>query len=201
MPLIIKKIKMTSIILGFAIIAIIAGAIIVISIICNSDTQKSVPQPEAKQPEEKVRNIDYYSKIAGVYYHDTTLDIGGFIGYIAPEPTNEHDPDAIAIYRHDDKLMGYIPKNRTNEIRKWSEKEILPCVGYIESFVVDREMILHGFVKVLDAGIHETIDEITDYINYMDITRGLKFIPPTKKSTRIQDTELAELLDTVLDEL
>ena len=43
--------------------------------------------------------------------------VGPFFGYLQPEPTNEYDPDAIAIYHSDGHHLGYIPQNMTDYIR------------------------------------------------------------------------------------
>ena len=43
--------------------------------------------------------------------------VGPFFGYLQPEPTNEYDPDAIAIYHSDGHHLGYIPQNMTDDIR------------------------------------------------------------------------------------
>ena len=43
--------------------------------------------------------------------------VGPFFGYLRPEPTNEYDPDAIAIYHSDGHHLGYIPQNMTDDIR------------------------------------------------------------------------------------
>ena len=43
--------------------------------------------------------------------------VGPFFGYLQPKPTNEYDPDAIAIYHSDGHHLGYIPQNMTDDIR------------------------------------------------------------------------------------
>ena len=75
---------------------------------------------------------DYFCKIAGVQYRNDARDIGGFLGYVCSEPTNPHDKNAIAVYRNDGKLIGYIPKDEIKDFREWSAKDNLPCVGFIK---------------------------------------------------------------------
>lgn len=56
--------------------------------------------------------------LAGVNYRKNIRDyVGVFDGYLQPEPENEYDPDAIAVYHADGHHLGYIPQNMTDDIR------------------------------------------------------------------------------------
>ena len=56
--------------------------------------------------------------LAGVNYRENIRDyVGVFDGYLQPEPENEYDPDAIAIYHSDGHHLGYIPTDFTQDIR------------------------------------------------------------------------------------
>lgn len=116
----------------------------------------------------------YYTKIAGVQYRNGVQDIGGFLGYIHSEPDNPYDKNAIAIYRNDDKLLGYIPKDETKIYREWSNKENLPCIGFIKA---GDETPLFGKVKVIDSDKDETELIIAKYVRWLISTFGIKFIP------------------------
>lgn len=116
----------------------------------------------------------YATSIAGVQYRCDHQDVGGFLGYIKHEPTNPHDPNAIAIYRNDGKHLGYIPKDETNALRSWSAKEKLPCVGFIKE---GDEVVLFGKVKVLDTFPEEAELEVAKYVRWMVSQFGVKFIP------------------------
>lgn len=52
----------------------------------------------------------------GTQYRDniTIEDVGWFNGFAFCEVTNQYDNKAIAIYREDGKLLGYIPKGETD---------------------------------------------------------------------------------------
>lgn len=117
----------------------------------------------------------YHTKIAGVQHRCDHQDVGGFLGYIQHDPTNSHDPNAIAIYRNDGKHLGYIPKDETNSLRCWSAKEELPCVGFIKE---GDEVLLFGKVKVLDTFPEEAELEAVKYVRWMVSQFGVKFIPP-----------------------
>ena len=60
-----------------------------------------------------------HCKIAGINYRKGIANyVGKCRGYIKPEPTNEHDPNAIAIYcAEDDHHLGYVPSDDTDDVR------------------------------------------------------------------------------------
>ena len=107
-------------------------------------------------------------------YHNSTQDIGGFLGYIRSEPDNPHDKNAVAIYRNDNKLIGYLPKSETNAFRNWSQKEDLPCIGFIKD---GDEAPLFGKVKIIDTDTEETELIVVKYVRWLVSNFGIKFIP------------------------
>ena len=136
---------------------------------------KKPAQPEIPKIVIKCGEPEYYTKIAGVQYRCDHRDVGGFLGYIKPDPDNPHDPNAIAIYRNGGKHLGYIPKDETNALRRWSAKAQLPCVGFIKE---GDEVALFGKVKVLDTFPEEVELEVAKYVRWMVSQFGVKFIPP-----------------------
>jgi hypothetical protein len=135
---------------------------------------KKPAQPEAPKIVIKCGEPSYHTKIAGVQYRCDHQDVGGFLGYIQHDPTNSHDPNAIAIYRNDGKHLGYIPKDETNVLRSWSAKAQLPCVGFIKE---GDEVPLFGKVKVLDTFPEEAELEVAKYVRWMVSQFGLGFVP------------------------
>lgn len=161
--------------------------------------QPEIPaQPAMPQIVIKSGEPSYHTKIAGAHFRCSPQDVGGFLGYIKHEPTNKHDPNAIAIYRNDGKHLGYIPKDETSSFRRWSAKEELPCVGFIKE---GDEVPLFGKVKVLDSFPEETELETVKYVRWLVSQFGLKFIPsglamdpaPTSKKQAL------EILDDYID--
>lgn len=62
--------------------------------------------PDAKgEPFQK-----FYCEVAGLYHHVSNPKPGAFFGFAAPEPNNQYDHDAIAIYDNDITLIGYVPR-------------------------------------------------------------------------------------------
>lgn len=119
-------------------------------------------------------NTDYFCTIAGVQYHNSTQDIGGFLGYVCPEPTNQYDKNAIAVYRNGKKLIGYIPKDEQKSFREWSNKDFLPCIGFIKA---GDNAPLYGKVKVIDCDPDETELEVIRFTKWLVSNFGVKFIP------------------------
>lgn len=71
--------------------------------------------------------------LAGVNYRKNIRNyVGAFEGYIEPEPTNEYDPDAIAVYHSDGHHLGYIPQNCTDDIRDLELPFPIAIFGEIE---------------------------------------------------------------------
>jgi hypothetical protein len=63
--------------------------------------------------------------IAGITFHGVAdKHLGEFVGRLVPEPDNPHDPNAIRIESPDGARLGYVPKDRTNEVRAYAS---LPC--------------------------------------------------------------------------
>ena len=151
---------------------IIAGVVALYFVVKSA--QKKAPKKEMKISVKVSTSPDYFCEIAGVQYRNDVQDIGGFLGYVCSEPTNPHDKNAIAIYRNDGKLIGYIPKDEIKDFREWSAKDNLPCVGFIKD---GDDVELYGKVKVLDTDADETELEIVKFVKWLVSNFGVKFIP------------------------
>lgn len=96
-----------------------------------------------EKPDGSYTSIYSYTlsySIAGINYRKNIGHyIGGFFGYIKPEPTNAYDPNAIAIYHNDGNHLGYIPANLTSAVRQNCKTFPYPCFGSIESFIDDND--------------------------------------------------------------
>ena len=165
------------------VLTLLAIIIDIIYLICSFIKRKiTTKKSESKNIPDSIKNIsvkvsrstDFYTKIAGAHYRNDAKDIGGFLGYVKPEPTNPYDKNAIAIYRNDGKLLGYIPKEETNDFREWSSKDFLPCVGYIKD---GDEVAIYGRVKVLDTDPEEVELEVVKYVKWLIYNFGVEFIP------------------------
>lgn len=161
-------------------VGIIVGiALIVLSIIGyfkqqdNSvkSTPDSVYRPDGTGA-QTLGETEYFCKIAGA--HHRNKDEGAFIGVVTNDPDNEYDKNAIAIYRNDGKLMGYIPRDEQRDFRKWSNRDPLPCIGYVRyGDYVD----MYGSVKVIDADKRLTELHIMKFVRWLVENYGVQFIP------------------------
>ena len=71
--------------------------------------------------------------IAGINFRKGIADyVGKTRGYINPEPTNRHDPNAIAIYCEDGHHLGYIPIDETDDVRDLGKEFPIPVYVEIE---------------------------------------------------------------------
>lgn len=168
-------------------------------IISNVRKAAQKPKTSVSVSVEVSTGPDYFCKIAGVQYRNDVQDIGGFLGYIRSEPDNPHDKNAIAIYRNDNKLVGYIPKDEIKNFREWSAKENLPCIGFIKD---GDEVPLYGKVKIIDSDKDETELEIVKFVKWLVSNFGVKFIPvgfnvDTDKTLRTKKDWLAFLTEYI----
>lgn len=173
--------------------------VIVVLYLIGKSAQKQIPKKEITVSVKVSTGPDYLCKIAGVQYRNDAQDIGGFLGYVCSEPNNPHDKNAIAIYRNDGKLIGYIPKDEIKDFREWSAKDNLPCVGFIKD---GDEVALYGKVKVLDTDADETELEIVKFVKWLVSNFGVKFIPvgfnvDTDKTLRTKKDWLAFLTEYI----
>ena len=71
-------------------------------------------------------NIEF--DIAGLSYRDSIYNyIGEHVGILEAEPDNQYDANAIKILAEDGHHVGYVPKDMTLEVRKFTQ---LPCTCY-----------------------------------------------------------------------
>ena len=76
--------------------------------------------------DQGIQNLDYIEfDIAGMSYRENIDEyIGEHSGTLEAEPTNPYDANAIKILAEDGHHVGYVPKDMTAEVRKYSK---LPC--------------------------------------------------------------------------
>ena len=75
------------------------------------------------------QGIDYIDfNIAGISHGEHIDDhLGEFVATLEPDPTNPYDANAIKILTSNGDLIGYVPKDMTNEVRTFTQ---LPCKCY-----------------------------------------------------------------------
>ena len=86
--------------------------------------------------------------VAGTYYHlddiRTLKEDGEYVvkyEELVPEPENEADPNAIAVYITGEKV-GYVPREKTQAVRE----------------IMDRIVQIQGFIDDQDDGVEITLD-------------------------------------------
>ena len=119
------------------------------------------PMPEQKPDGSYTSIYVTYLRynIAGINYRKRVKDyVGKFKGYIQPEPTNQYDPNAIAVYAEDGHHLGYIPESETYEVRELGLP--FPVKAYCEieeEYDYDesrRFLIGHVFIEIPEKVSH-----------------------------------------------
>lgn len=139
-----------------------------------SSTPSSKPRP---------KRATFESRVAGAQHHCNDSDIGGFMGYIAPDPNNKYDKKAIAIYRNDGKHLGFIPKDDIARLKRWASQPSLPCIGYI----LDGDIVEYwGRITIVDANPQQTELEMVKIAYDMVVQDGARILP---KEFRVEGDE------------
>ena len=100
----------------------------------DNGTYKELLEHRAAERETITADDEIYSySIAGINYRKgIAAYVGNSVGYIKPEPTNRHDPNAIAVYSDDGHHLGYIPATDTYEVHSLRLRFPIPVSVYIE---------------------------------------------------------------------
>ena len=108
----------------------------------DNGTYKELLERRAAVSESKIApGIEIYQySIAGINYRKgIAAYVGKSVGYIKPEPTNRHDPNAIAVYSDDGHHLGYIPATDIYEVHSLRLRFPIPVAVYIEECYDDTE--------------------------------------------------------------
>lgn len=161
-------------------ITFIIGFLLSIKILFTPSKQEDTSAPINSapvinpMPRTKKKRITFKTKLAGAQHHCDDDDIGGFLGYIAPEPDNEYDKNAIAVYRNNGKHVGYIPREDIASLKRWASQPSLPCIGYI----FDGDIVEYwGRITIVDADPQQTELELVKIAYDMVVRDGAHILP------------------------
>ena len=155
-------------------VIIIIAIIICIAIFGRTQKNKTESSYKHEKPARYSRKaFARRFKIAGISHRCTKKDIGIIMGKVGYDPSNEHDPNAIAIIANpegpNEKLLGFISKADQATFINFAYKEQeLPFVGYIEEFNKGKGKAIFGKIKVysgtddaIEADMAEDIKSLT----------------------------------------
>ena len=105
----------------------------------NGTYKELLERRAAKRVQTITADDEIYSySIAGINYRKGIAKyLGRSTGYIKPEPTNRHDPNAIAVYADDGHHIGYIPATDTYEVHSLRLRYPIPVSIEIEECYED----------------------------------------------------------------
>lgn len=112
----------------------------------DNGTYKDLLEHRAAARESKIApGIEIYQySIAGINYRKGIASyLGRSTGYIKPEPTNRHDPNAIAVYAEDGHHLGYIPATDTYEVHSLRLRFPIPVSVFIEECYDDDDRLFY----------------------------------------------------------
>lgn len=85
-----------------------------------------------KQAEIAAQYTTYNYNIAGINFRKGIRNyVGEFTGYLIPEPNNQYDHNAIAVHHSDGHNLGYIPADKTDDVRALHLRFPIPTRGKI----------------------------------------------------------------------
>ena len=114
--------------------AIESGDTEAVQAIDNGTYKELLEQRASKRQASAPDGIEYCTfDIAGINYRKGISGyVGQSTGYLKPQPTNRHDPNAIAIYADNDHHLGYIREYETDNVRALRLRFPIPVSVYIE---------------------------------------------------------------------
>lgn len=148
----------------------------------NDNEEEDTEEEDDDEEEEEYEEDSFNTYIAGVDHYLTEDNIGAFVGIVAPEPGSQYDDNAIAVYNMNDQVIGYIPRYKQADYKKFSNNAPYPCVGYIIPSNSNK-YTLYGRVKVIKPYNEEYINhEISSYLSWAENKYGEKFVPDDLKN-------------------
>ena len=89
-------------------------------------------------------------RIAGLVYHVelSENECGKFDGFIEPEPSNPHDPNAMVIKKSDGRTVGYIQREKVEMFCVVNGRRRVPCEITISGRKEDGVLVyIEGYVR------------------------------------------------------
>lgn len=76
-------------------------------------------------------------KVTGINYHTKAIpeEWGVYTGNVKKQPDNPHDSNAIAFYKSDGQLLGYVKRELQNYVNEFTGERELDCIFAISPFV------------------------------------------------------------------
>lgn len=108
----------------------------------DNGTYKDLLEKRAAARESKIApGIEIYQySIAGINFRrGIAAYVGNSVGCLKPQPHNQYDTNAIAVYSTDGHHIGFIPADETDDVRALRLRFPIPVAVYIEECYDDTE--------------------------------------------------------------
>ena len=164
-----------------AIFAVLFILIYVPNTLGYTETENLFKRPQYKIiPRPDGLTSDFEVRIAGAMYHCDDSDVGGFLGYVKPDPDNPHDSKACGIYNRYGKLIGFVPRVVLDAYRPWSKCEKHFCIGWVARG--HDKIPYYGRAMVFDPSSGVEV-EVARYLLWIIENRGFNRLPKGVKLT------------------
>lgn len=134
------------------------------------------PFDESYRPEGPRGDDARLGRVAGITFHCTAADCGGFIGRLRWDDDNPLDCNAVAIEAYPDgRLLGFVPRVEARDWRRWAGAPAVPCIGYITRS--DDNGKLYARFKAFTGGRDYVRREMESYAIWMCSNFGPGYEP------------------------
>ncbi len=127
-------------------ILIVGAGFFVILMILRSGSSHAKQVPAETFDERNSLNI------AGINYRGLTIgDCGTYLGYVIRDEGNAHDENAVAVYRSDDRHLGFLSKEIAADLceKVSAAGGKIPCVLRVTREFEDGRSFFVGRVQIL----------------------------------------------------
>lgn len=146
----------------------------VIFIVLYNRSQKEEPRSASSHSKPKYSRKAHARrfKIAGISHRCSFKDIGIITGKVGYDPSNEYDPNAIAVIANigepNEKLLGFIAKADQATFANFAYKaQELSFVGFIEKFDKEDGKGIFGKIKVYNGSEDDIKADMAEDINQL----------------------------------
>lgn len=141
-------------------------------------------------------------KVAGINYHTKAIpeEWGVCTGYIKKQPDNPHDSNAIAFYKSDGLLLGYVQKELQNYVNEFTGEKELDCIFAISPFVSSEGTTCNQAYAYILKFFEDDINYATEMINTITENAGNDVIIDMEHFQKTLPSDIVDSEEDGIDE-